>query len=155
MTQDFERVDHIGYTVADLDRSVQFYSFLLQAEPVARKKWNVEYTGRIQGYPNVDLEAAFFSLPSGLTLELISYVQPAHRIGDMETYNVGNAHLSLVTDDLHRVFARLRGRATFRSDAPVRIEWGPYAGGYAARVQDPDGITIELVQLPEGGVVLE
>jgi catechol 2,3-dioxygenase-like lactoylglutathione lyase family enzyme len=72
----------------------------------------------------------------------------------METFNVGNAHLALVTPDLHAVFERLRGKALFRSDAPVRIEWGPYEGGHAARVRDPDGITIELIQLPPGGVRL-
>jgi catechol 2,3-dioxygenase-like lactoylglutathione lyase family enzyme len=72
----------------------------------------------------------------------------------METFNVGNAHLSLVTSDLHALFERLEGRAELRSAAPVRIEWGPYEGGYAARIRDPDGITIELVQLPPGGVKL-
>ena len=61
---------------------------------------------------------------------------------------------SFVTADLHGTFERLRDRADLRSAAPVRIEWGPYEGGYAARVRDPDGITIELVQLPEGGVKL-
>lgn len=95
MSHDLATVDHIGYTVSDLDRSVEFYAFLLEREPTARKTWDVEYIGRIQG-----------------------------------------------------------GKALFRSDAPVRIEWGPYEGGHAARVRDPDGITIELIQLPPGGVRL-
>jgi catechol 2,3-dioxygenase-like lactoylglutathione lyase family enzyme len=146
-----EKVDHVGYTVADLDRSVAFYSHLLDREPLARKTWDVEYLGRIQGYENVKVEAAFFPLPGGLTLELVQYHRPAHELVDMETFNVGNAHLSLVTPDLHALFERLRGRAGLRSDAPVRIEWGPYEGGFAARVRDPDGITIELVELPPGG----
>ena len=146
-----EKVDHVGYTVADLDRSVAFYSYLLEREPVARKTWDVEYLGRIQGYPGVKVEAAFFSLPGGLTLELVQYRSPPHELVDMETFNVGNAHLSLVTPDLHGLFTRLKGRADLRSEAPVRIEWGPYEGGFAARVRDPDGITIELVQLPSGG----
>jgi len=146
-----EKVDHVGYTVADLDRSVAFYSYLLEREPVARKTWDVPYLGRIQGYENLKVEAAFFGLPGGLTLELVHYLSPGHQLVDMETYNVGNAHLSLVTPDLHALFARLEGYAQLRSEAPVRIEWGPYEGGYAARARDPDGITIELVQLPPGG----
>jgi catechol 2,3-dioxygenase-like lactoylglutathione lyase family enzyme len=148
------RTDHVGYTVSDLDRSVEFWSFLLEREPSARKTWDVPYLAVIQGYEVVTLEAAFFELPGGLTLELIRYQQPEHATVDMETYNVGNAHLSFVTSDLYRTFERLRGRAALRSSEPVRIEWGPYEGGYAARVRDPDGITIELVQLPEGGVKL-
>lgn len=154
MSHDLATVDHIGYTVSDLDRSVEFYAFLLEREPTARKTWDVEYIGRIQGYPGLSVEAAFFELPGGLTLELVQYLSPSHAVVDMETFNVGNAHLALVTPDLHAVFERLRGKALFRSDAPVRIEWGPYEGGHAARVRDPDGITIELIQLPPGGVRL-
>ena len=149
-----ERTDHVGYTVSNLDRSVEFWSFLLDREPTVRKTWDVPYLARIQGYDAVKLEAAFFDLPGGLTLELIRYHEPAHSTVDMETYNVGNAHLSFITADLQRAFERLRGRADLRSAEPVRIEWGPYEGGYAARVRDPDGITIELVQLPERGVKL-
>jgi catechol 2,3-dioxygenase-like lactoylglutathione lyase family enzyme len=149
-----ERTDHVGYTVSDLDRSVEFWAYLLEREPKARKTWDVPYLGRIQGYEDLKVEAAFFDLPGGLTLELIEYHHPPHETVDMETYNVGNAHLSFVTGDLHRAFQRLRGRADLRSAEPVRIEWGPYEGGYAARVRDPDGITIELVQLPEGGAKL-
>jgi catechol 2,3-dioxygenase-like lactoylglutathione lyase family enzyme len=151
MSDLLQTVDHVGFTVADLDRSVAFYSYLLEAEPLARKTWDVPYLGRIQGYDDLKVEAAFFALPGGLTLELVRYHSPSHGLVDMETFNVGNAHLSLVTPDLHALFERLDGHAAPRSAAPVRIEWGPYEGGYAARVRDPDGITIELVQLPPGG----
>jgi glyoxylase I family protein len=149
-----EQTDHVGYTVSDLDRSVEFWAQLLERDPKARKTWDVPYLGRIQGYDDLKVEAAFFDLPGGLTLELIQYHNPPHATVDMETYNVGNAHLSFVTGDLQQTFERLRGSAEQRSPEPVRIEWGPYEGGFAARVRDPDGITIELVQLPEGGAKL-
>lgn len=154
MTALLEQTDHVGYTVSDLDRSVAFWSRLLERDAKARKTWDVPYLGRIQGYDGVKVEAAFFDLPGGLTLELIQYHHPPHATVDMETYNVGNAHLSFVTGDLQQTFDRLRGSAELRSAEPVRIEWGPYEGGFAARVRDPDGITIELVQLPEEGVKL-
>ena len=154
MSDLLEKVDHIGYAVYDLDRSVDFYTYLLDREPLARKTWDVAYLGEIQGYADLKVEAAFFELPGGLTLELVEYHNPPPGLVDMETYNAGNAHVSLVTPDLHALYKRLAGRAEFRSETPVRIAWGPYEGGYAARIRDPDGITIELVQLPEGGVKL-
>jgi catechol 2,3-dioxygenase-like lactoylglutathione lyase family enzyme len=147
-------VDHIGYTVSDLEASVAFWSDLLGIEPKATKSWAVPYLGRIQGYEDVRVTASFFDLPGGLTLELVAYENPSHGLVDMETYNVGNAHMAFVTEDLAGVFERMRGRAEFRSANPVRIEWGPYEGGYAGRLRDPDGITVELVQLPDGGVQL-
>ena len=126
MSAVLEQTDHVGYTVSSLDRSVEFWSYLLQRDTKARKTWDVPYLGRIQGYDELKVEAAFFDLPGGLTLELIQYHSPAHATVDMETYNVGNAHLSFQTDDLHETFERLRGRAELRSDDPVLIALGPY-----------------------------
>ena len=49
-------------------------------------------------------------------------------------------------------YARLRPLgARFRSDGPVEIPWGPYRGGRACYLRDPDGISIELIELPPGG----
>jgi catechol 2,3-dioxygenase-like lactoylglutathione lyase family enzyme len=151
----FVGVDHVGFTVSDLDRSIAFYELLLERPPVARKRWDVPYIGRIAGYPGLKLEAAFFELPGGLTLELIEYEHPVPGRVDMETYNAGNAHLSLVSDDLHADFERLRDVARFRSPDPVTVEWGPHRGALAARLRDPDGITVELIQLAPDGVTFE
>lgn len=144
-------LDHVGFTVSSLDRSIAFYTQLLEAEPLLRKVWDVEYVGRIVGYPGVKLDAAFWRLPGGTILELLEYLEPSPGRVDMETYNAGNAHLCLVTSDIHADFERLRGIADFRDPEPVEIPWGPYEGGFAAYIRDPDGISIELLQEPPGG----
>ena len=148
-------LDHVGFAVTDLDRSIPFYSRLLELEPVLRKTWDVEYVGEVVGYPGVVMEAAFWRLPGGTTLELLEYKDPKPGRVDMETFNAGNAHLCLVTDDMARDFERLDGQADFRSREAVKIPWGPYAGGAACYLRDPDGISIELIELPPGGPKLE
>jgi catechol 2,3-dioxygenase-like lactoylglutathione lyase family enzyme len=148
----FRAIDHIGFTVARLDRSIPFYSALLDEEPMLRKTWDIEYIGRMLGYRDVVLDAAFWRLPGEAVLELIEYKRPRGRRVDMETFNVGNAHLCLVTPDLAAEYRRLAALGTeFRSPAPVHIPWGPYKGGRACYLRDPDGVSIELIQLPEGG----
>ncbi len=151
----FRALDHIGYAVADLDRSIAFYETLLGSPLLLRKTWDVPYVGEIVGYPDLVLEGAFFQLPNGVILELLEYKSPPPGSVDMESYNPGNAHLCLVTYDMASYFARLRaaGHDTFRSDAPVDIPWGPYRGGRACYLRDPDGITIELLEEPPGGPV--
>ena len=72
----------------------------------------------------------------------------------METYNAGNAHLCLVTEDIHADFERLRACGVPHPE-PVQIPWGPYAGGWACYFRDPDGISIELLQAPPGGPKLD
>jgi catechol 2,3-dioxygenase-like lactoylglutathione lyase family enzyme len=147
----YTALDHVGFAVSSLDRSVSFYSLLLGEEPLLRKTWDAEYVGRIVGYPGLRLEAAFWRLPGGTILELIEYLDPPPARVDMETYNAGNAHLCLVTDDIHADVERLRGRVEFRYPEPIEIPWGPYKGGWALYMRDDDGISIEVLQEPPGG----
>ena len=144
-------LDHVGFSVSDLDRSVSWYTEFFGDPPQLRKVWDVEYVSRIVGYPNCKMDCAFWRLPGGTILELIQYLEPPVGIVDMESYNAGNGHLCLVTKDLAADFERLRGRIEFRDPDPVRIPWGPYEGGWACYLRDPDGISIELMQLAPGG----
>lgn len=147
----YKGLDHVGFTVSSLDRSIPFYTLLLGAEPVGRLMWEPpehEFTGRIVGYPGVRLEGAFWLLPGGTVLELLQYHDPPTGRVDMETYNVGSGHLGLQTEDIHADYERLRDRVEFRHPEPVQIPSGPAAGGWAVYMRDPDGITIELVQAP-------
>lgn len=145
-------LDHVGFTVADLDRSVAWYSRLLQAPPTLRETWEHEYIGRIAGYPGCRMDGALWTLPGGIVLELLCYAEPPTGRVDMETYNAGNGHLCLVVDDLDAELERLRGDVAPRSPGPVEIPWGPYKGCLTVYVRDPDGISIQLFQLPPGGL---
>lgn len=140
---------HLGFTVSDMDRSVEWYSTLLRCEPLDRKTWRVPYIGELVGYPGCEMECAYFPLPGGGRLELLRYlIPPPGRGSDMETYNAGNGHLCLIVDDIHAEVERLRPIATPRSPAPVQSTWGPHKGGWGCYLRDPDGITIELQQPP-------
>src|SRR5262249_17753993 len=147
----FTGLDHVGFSVSDLDRSVAWYTEFFDDPPQLRKVWDVEYVSRIVGYPNCKMDCAFWRLPGGTILELIQYLEPPVGFVDMESYNAGNGHLCLVTEDLAADFERLRGRVEFRCPDPVRIPWGPYEGGWACYLRDPDGISIELMQMRPGG----
>jgi catechol 2,3-dioxygenase-like lactoylglutathione lyase family enzyme len=152
----FPSLDHVGYTVADLDRSSDFYTLLLGEEPFLRKVWDVDYVSEIVGYPQTTMDCAFWYLPNkAAVLELVQYLTPAGAVVDMETYNAGNAHLCLVTEDMDADYDRLRGHVEFRSEAPIEIPWGPYKGGRVCYLRDPDGITIELMEHPPGGPSFE
>jgi catechol 2,3-dioxygenase-like lactoylglutathione lyase family enzyme len=141
-------VDHTGFTVADLDRSIDWYRQLLGAEPLVRKRSSDGYMGAMIGYADCEIEYAYFPLPGGGKLELIEYVEPQSERVDTETKNLGNGHLCLLVDDIHGEFERLSEIASFRSAAPVAITAGPNQGGWGAYLRDPDGITIQLMQLP-------
>ena len=152
-TDHFKGLDHVGFAVDDLDRSIAFYEVLLGTPLLLKKTWDVPYVGVIVGYPNVVMDGGFFQLPNGVILELVEYNAPFTGTVDMESYNAGNAHLCLTTEDMDADYARMRaaGYDTFRSPEPVVIPWGPYKGGRACYLRDPDGVSIELMELPPGG----
>jgi len=143
-------VHHVGFTVSDLDRSVDWYTHFLGVEPAAvQKGWDPPYMGETIGYPRCEIEWAYFDLPGGGSLELVKYVRPETSWVDVETYNVGNGHLCLLVADIHTEYERLEGLASFQSAAPVEVSTGPNAGGWGAYLRDPDGITIQLLQAPQ------
>jgi len=146
----YSGTNHVGFAVSNLDRAITFYTALLGEGPFFRSIYEAPYLGDILGYPGCRLDAAFFHLPGGETfLELLHYLEPAARKVDPETYNVGNAHLCLETDDLAHDYKRVAAAGgVFRSPAPIDITFGPFKGGKAAYFRDPDGISIELIQSP-------
>ena len=115
----FRGLDHVGFAVGDLDRSIAFYEVLLGVPLLLRKTWDVPYTGDIVGYAGVVMDGAFFQLPNGVILELLRYRNYGPGVVDMESWNAGNAHLCLVTDDMD---------AGLRSDASRRVRHLPVSG---------------------------
>jgi catechol 2,3-dioxygenase-like lactoylglutathione lyase family enzyme len=144
-----EAIDHVSFTVGDLERSIGFWTRLLGEEPERRVEYNGPTDEAVIGYPGVHMSAAYFRLPGGVLLELFQYHEPRSTPpASSETYMVGNAHVGLVVDDLDEAYRRLQGSgATFRSDGPVLIQGGAHHGSRSMYVRDPDGITIEILQL--------
>ena len=70
-------LDHVGFTVSNLERAIRFYRMLLQSEPLMKRLYREGYIGKLVGYEDIELDAAFFNLDeSGLILELIEYRTP-------------------------------------------------------------------------------
>ncbi len=143
-----EALNHVCFTVSDLERSIAFWTHLLGTAPERRVDYNGPTDEAVTGYPGAHFLAAYFRLPGDVLLELFEYLEPASsRPSSTETYVVGNAHLGLVVDDLDAAYRRLQGTgATFRSPGPVQVTSGEHTGARSMYVRDPDGITIEILE---------
>lgn len=148
-------LNHIGFAVKDLDRSVEFYNALLGTEPYFNEVYDrIPYIGKATGYPGASQRAAFYDLPGPdqAFLELIEYLHPEPQLVPMEAYCVGNAHICLASEDIDAEYERLRSieGISFRSDGPVSSDYGVYTGAKGFFIRDPDGITIQFVEIPKG-----
>lgn len=146
---------HFSFTVADIDRSVDWYTRVLGLELVHRQRGDNEYTRTLVGMPDAVIEAAQFRIPgvspgrSTHMLELVQYESPGPTaVLDLATNNVGAAHLAFIVDDAYAEYKRLSDVGVVFRNPPVPITAGANAGGAACYFHDPDGITLELMQLP-------
>jgi catechol 2,3-dioxygenase-like lactoylglutathione lyase family enzyme len=84
----------------------------------------------------------------GHRLELIQYFSPPGKKLDLQTNNVGCAHLAFTVDDLLKMYAKLKAKGVNFKSAPQEVPAGPNKGTLAVYFTDPDGITLEFLQGP-------
>jgi catechol 2,3-dioxygenase-like lactoylglutathione lyase family enzyme len=142
--------DHTSFTVADLDRSLTFYRDMLGMEVLwIRPHITAKYWRDVVGFPDAVVRGAYLAIP-GTThrLELYEYMHPRGAAADVRTNNPGSAHLCLLVDDVRAFHAALSAQGVIFRSPPIDLNEGPNAGGVALYMLDPDGVTIELFQLP-------
>ncbi len=145
VNEDLRRIHHIGITVRDIDRSVEFWRSFLGVEPRWRQILNAPYLGRVTGYPGVNIDATIIDLPGGPVLEILNYLVEDKNPNSSETANPGNVHICIEVEDIDAMWNRaVESGATPVSPGPVEITAGPNTGVKACYLRDPDGITLEL-----------
>jgi len=141
------RATHVGISVTDLERSIEFYRDRLGFQYLSRIHVAGEPSDTLLSLSGVDLHAAYLER-DGLRIELLYYESPkspaAERPRPMN--EIGWTHLSLRVDDLAGLVAELRERGVRVVDT-TRIDI-PAFGAAAVMIEDPDGVKIELVQAP-------
>lgn len=146
--RDIHHVHHVGLTVSDLDRSVDFYTHHLGCTTVMAQEKEGGYLATIVGYPDAHVRMAHLCAAGDLVIELFEYYAPQTRTTDLEPRLIGNPHLCFVVDDLRAVHDRLVSADIEFLSEPVPIDTGVNAGGMGVYLRDPDGIVIELFQSP-------
>ncbi|MFV0451028.1 MAG: VOC family protein [Propioniciclava sp.] len=148
MTHQF---NHVGITVTDLDRSLDFYCGTLGLpRPPEGHIFPIEgeWLGYVVGADNPRIRVAFVPLDHGI-LELLEYERPAEgkKSASLDNWDTGAMHLALNIVDLPGFYDKHRDDVDFLS-APQTVVGGPWAGGLVLYLRDPDGIPVELVDTP-------
>ena len=145
----FGAVHHVGVTVADMDRAVEFWERLLGATSRDRRVLQGPQLGTMVGYPGIHIESCWIDLAGGVALELLRYLDRDEAPYDPGTAHPGNVHVCLRVDDMDAAHAHaVACGARAVSERPIDVQAGPRAGTRLAYLRDPDGVTIELVQEP-------
>jgi len=143
--------DHFNVTVSDMDRSLAFWRDLLGLDLLGRGIVEYPHLDEIVGLRDTRIEWAELALPGGGMIEVFRYHRPAGSAVRPRIPDPGCTHVCLEVEGLDRLVERLReAGVNTRSRRAVRIPFGDWKDVKSIYVQDPDGVTVELIEKPAG-----
>jgi catechol 2,3-dioxygenase-like lactoylglutathione lyase family enzyme len=142
--------DHTGFTVSNLERSLEFWQNVLGFELSHRTHQTGELASEITGVPGAEISLAVLKAPGGHKIELLAYNAPADRRQhvDLRPCDVGHVHVALTVEGLDAVLNAIAASGWKAAGKPQTLHTGPNAGKRVVYVRDPDGTTIEFMQPP-------
>jgi len=134
---------HVGITVSDLERSIEFYRDVLGMTLRSKGESSGEMISRVVGVPGTHIKSAYFEA-GDLVLELFQYLEPAggRQKASLRQIDVGHYHLAFLVDDIDEAHEKLTARGVRFSDVPQHFE----SGVGAIYFWDPDGVALEFIQ---------
>jgi catechol 2,3-dioxygenase-like lactoylglutathione lyase family enzyme len=141
-------VDHIGLTVGDLDRSIQFYCTVLDCVVRERAVIKGAEVETLTGISGAVIHTADLSLSDGGMLELLQYCGPSRTVLAQRRFDAGHSHIAFTVNDVDAARMRALSAGALDCSPPVILN-EPGSSWDQARVcyaLDPDGRTIEFVE---------
>jgi catechol 2,3-dioxygenase-like lactoylglutathione lyase family enzyme len=149
-------VDHVAFTVPDLDEAISFFVEHLGGElifhdgPFSGK--SDEMTRRLNVDPRAKCRLAMVRMGRTMNLELFEYRAPVQRTELPRNSDVGGHHLALYVDDIdaaHAYVSAIPGVVVM--DGPNGVaEDAPVAGQRWFYFTTPWGMQMELTSCPGG-----
>ena len=140
--------DHTGITVSNVERSLQFWRDVLGFELSHTAHQTGELAREITGVAGAEIKLAVLKTPGGHKIELLQYLAPPDRKhANTRPCDVGHVHVALLVDDLDAVLEKIAASGWNAAGKPQTLKIGPNAGKRVVYVRDPDGTTIEFMQV--------
>ena len=142
--------DHTGITVSNLEQSLAFWQNVLGFEFSHRAHQTAELASEITGVAGAEISIAVVKAPGGHKIELLEYLAPPDRKHvDLRPCDVGSVHVALTVDNLDAVLSTIAASGWKAAGKPQTLQSGPNAGKRVVYVRDPDGTTIEFMEVPK------
>jgi catechol 2,3-dioxygenase-like lactoylglutathione lyase family enzyme len=142
----------VGFTVSDMDRSIEFYTRVLDFEKVSDDELLGAAYGELQGVFGARLRVVRLRLGDEY-LQLTEYLAPRGRPAPLDSRSNDRwfQHVAIIVSDMDQAYARLRRfKVQHASTGPQLLpKTIPGAAGIRAfYFKDPDGHPLEVLQFP-------
>ena len=148
------RVEAIGFTVSDMDRSVDYYTRVLHFQKVSDMERSGASVERFKGLFGVRMRVVRLRLGQE-ELELSEYIAPQGPALPLnfQSNDLSFQHVAIVVSEMDQAYAWLRqNHVQHVSSGPQTLPaWNQQAGGIQAfYFKDPDGHVLEIIHFPTG-----
>ncbi|WP_276500353.1 VOC family protein [Terrimonas pollutisoli] len=148
------KVEAIGMTVKDMDRSVQFYTEVLGFKKISDTEWSGEKVEKLNGLFGLNARVVRLQLGDEF-LELTDYLTTGGRSipEDAKSNDLFFQHIAIVVSDMDKAYRQLKKyKVEHVSTAPQTLPKSiPAAEGIKAfYFHDPDKHNLELIFFPKG-----
>ncbi len=148
------RLDHVGFTVPDLDEAQAFLVEVLGCEylySLGPFRHDDDWmTRHLDVHPRaVMVENRWFRCGEQAVFEVFHYTSPDQRDAIPRNSDVGGHHVALYVDDLDAAVEHLRSQGVHVLDGPTASR-GPAEGNRWIYFKAPWGMQFELVSYPGG-----
>ena len=144
--------ESVGMTVADADRSIDFYSRVLLFQKISDVELQGSEYEHLEGVFGLHMRVVKMQLGDE-SIELTEYLAPRGKPVALDSRSNDRwfQHIAIITGDMDRAYAWLRqNRVQHVSSAPQTLPTyiKPAAGIRAFYFEDPDGHALEILEFP-------
>jgi catechol 2,3-dioxygenase-like lactoylglutathione lyase family enzyme len=148
------KVESIGITVKDMNRSLKFYTEVLGFKKISDAEYYGEQVEKLKGLFGINIRVARLQLGDEI-IELTDYLTSGGRSlpEDQKSNDLFFQHIAIVVSDMNKAYQHLRRyNIEHVSTAPQRLPKSiPGAEGIEAfYFRDPDNHNLELIYFPKG-----
>lgn len=148
-------VEHIGFTVPDLEQATRFFVDVLGCEQFFDSGPFAFDDDWMERQLNVDPHTVmktlrFFRCGHGPNFEIFEFDAKDQRAEPPRNSDVGGHHLAFYVDDFDAALEYLQGQGVRTLGEPVFRSVGPNAGQTWIYFLTPWGMQLELVSFPDG-----
>ncbi|EHF00072.1 hypothetical protein HMPREF9469_00986 [ [[Clostridium] citroniae WAL-17108] len=144
-------IHHTCLTVSDMDKSLIFYRDGLGLDVVKDVDEQGERLSMETQMEGAHNRLVWLKTSMGNTLvELLQYIHPLGKAfpSDARCCDVGMPHISFLVENIDEMYEKLCGMGVTFTASPMDCDNSTFEGAKTAYCYDPDGIFVELFQIP-------
>jgi catechol 2,3-dioxygenase-like lactoylglutathione lyase family enzyme len=138
--------NHTSFTVADIDKSVRFWTEKLGFKAASVSPRQGDWQESVTGIANASLIVAHL-YGHGHHVEFIQYLRGAIDGAPPQPAFPGAAHVCLEVDDIAQTWSELLAAGATSQGRIASVRSGPVEDCLAGYIRDPNGIIIELLEM--------